>query len=87
MATATDADEPLIQKTPDVIGGQACLGRSRIAVFMMVEQKQRGMTDRDLLRNYPTLTQRDLDAAWAYYAAHPGEIGEAIRRNNSDEDE
>ena len=79
--TATDADEPLIQKTPGVIGGQACIGRSRIAVFMMVEQKQRGVSDRDLLRNYPTLTQQDLDAAWAYYAAHPDEIEDAIRRH------
>ncbi|MBX9581048.1 MAG: DUF433 domain-containing protein [Gemmataceae bacterium] len=87
MTTATDADEPLIRKTPDVIGGEACIRTSRIAVFMLVEQKQRGSTDRDFLRNYPTLTQRDLDAAWAYYAAHPDEIEEAIRRNNSDDDE
>ncbi|MBX9626910.1 MAG: DUF433 domain-containing protein [Gemmataceae bacterium] len=85
--TATDADEPLIQKTPGVIGGQACIGRSRIAVFMMVEQKQRGVSDRDLLRNYPTLTQQELDAAWAYYAAHRQEVEDAIRRNNSDDDE
>ncbi len=85
--TTTDADEPLIQKTPGVIGGQACIGRSRIAVFMMVEQKQRGVSDRDLLRNYPTLTQQELDAAWAYYAAHRQEVEDAIRRNNSDDDE
>ena len=85
--TATNADEPLIQKTPDVIGGQACIGRSRIAVFMVVEQKQLGSTDARMLYNYPTLTQQDLDAAWAYYAANRQEIEDAIRRNNSDEDE
>lgn len=86
MTTATDA-EPLIQKTPHVIGGQACIRRTRIAVFMLVEDKQLGMTDARMLYNYPGLTQRDLDAAWAYYAANKNEIDAAIRRNNSDEDE
>jgi uncharacterized protein (DUF433 family) len=83
--TTTDADEPLIRKTPGVMGGQACIRRSRIAVYDLVEWRQLGQTDADLLAGYPTLTQRDLDAAWAYYAAHPEEIDAAIRRNNEAE--
>ncbi|MBX9626904.1 MAG: DUF433 domain-containing protein [Gemmataceae bacterium] len=77
--------EPLIRKTPDVIGGQACIRRSRIAVFMLVEDKQLGATDIALLNSYPTLTQQDLDAAWAYYAANRDEIDTAIRLNNEAE--
>ena len=77
--------EPLIRKTPDVMGGEACIRRSRIAVYDLVEYKQLGQTDIDLLNNYPTLTQQDLDAAWAYYAANKEEIDTAIRLNNEAE--
>ena len=83
--TTTDADEPLIQKTPDVMGGEACIRRSRIAVYNLVESKRLGRTDRQLLFDFPTLSQADLDAAWAYYAAHPEEIDTAIRENNEAE--
>ncbi|MBX9580953.1 MAG: DUF433 domain-containing protein [Gemmataceae bacterium] len=81
---ATEA-EPLIRKTPDVMGGEACIRRSRIAVYNLVESKRLGRTDVDLLNHFPTLTQEDLDAAWAYYAAHPDEIDTAIRENNEAE--
>lgn len=77
--------EPLIRKTPDVIGGEACIRRSRIAVFMLVEWRQLGRTDAELLTYYPDLTQADLDAAWAYYAGHRDEIDSAIRENNEAE--
>lgn len=81
------ADEPLIQKTPDVIGGDACIRRTRIAVWMLVEAKRLGFTDEELLIRYdPPLTPQDLAAAWDYYATHKGEIDEAIRLNNEDED-
>ncbi|MBX9580137.1 MAG: DUF433 domain-containing protein [Gemmataceae bacterium] len=73
--------EPLIRKTPDVIGGEACIRRSRVAVFMLVESKRLGRTDAELLDHFPYLTRQDLDAAWAYYAAHPDEIEDAIRRH------
>ena len=40
-----------------------------------------GFTDEALLVQYPTLAQSDLDAAWAYSAAHTEEIEAAIREN------
>ena len=73
--------EGLIQKTPGVIGGDACIRRTRIAVWMLVEARRLGITDEQLLRDYPGLTREDLDAAWAYHAAHPEEIETAIREN------
>jgi uncharacterized protein (DUF433 family) len=78
----TDA---LIQKTPGVIGGEACIRRTRIAVWMLVEWKRLGRTDAQLLADFPGLTQADLNAAWAYSAAHPEEIETAIRENNEAE--
>ena len=77
--------EPLIQKTPGVIGGDACIRRTRIAVWMLVEWKQLGHTDAQLLMDFPGLMPDDLNAAWAYHAAHPEEIEKAIRENNEDE--
>lgn len=75
--------EALIQKTPNVMGGEACIRRTRIAVWGLVSMKRLGFTDQQLVHeDYPgQLTQEDLDAAWAYYATHPVEIDEAIRRN------
>jgi uncharacterized protein (DUF433 family) len=77
--------EPLIQKTPGVIGGDACIRRTRIAVWMLVNARRLGITDEQLLRDYSGLTQEDLNAAWAYYAAHPEEIETAIRENDEAE--
>jgi uncharacterized protein (DUF433 family) len=78
-------DEPAIRKTPGVNGGDACIRRTRIAVWMLVEWKRFGRTDADLLSDFPGLTQDDLNAAWAYAAAHPDEIEIAIRENNEAE--
>ena len=76
--------EPLIRKTPGVIS-DACVRRTRIAVWMLAEAKKLGRTDAELLADFPDLTQEDLDAAWAYYASHPDEIETAIRENNEAE--
>lgn len=78
-------DEPLIQKTANVMGGKACIRRTRIPVWGLVEARQLGITDAQLLVDYPTLSQEDLNAAWAYYAANPEEIEKAIRENNEAE--
>ena len=78
--------EPLIRKTPGVIGGDACVGNRRIAVWMLVEARNVGISDGQLLTDYePPLTRAELDAAWRYAAAHPAEIAQAIRDNNLDE--
>jgi uncharacterized protein (DUF433 family) len=77
--------EPLIRKTPGVIGGDACIGDRRIAVWMLVEARNVGITDERLLTDYdPPLTRAELDAAWRYAAAHPEEIARAIQENDSD---
>ena len=77
--------ETLIQKTPGVIGGDACIRRTRIAVWMLVEARRLGISDERLLEDFPGLTQDDLNAAWAYHATHPEEIETAIRDHNEAE--
>jgi uncharacterized protein (DUF433 family) len=82
---ATIAKPAAIQKTPGVIGGDACIRDTRIAVWMLVELRRLGLTDAELLADYPTLTQRDLDAAWLYAAAHEAEIDAAIATQDIDD--
>ena len=71
--------EPLIRKTPGVCGGRACVGNSRIAVWMLVEARNVGISDEQLLKDYdPPLTRAELDAAWRYAAAQPVEIAQDL---------
>lgn len=81
MPTTTEAS---IQKTPNVMGGEACIRRTRISVWILVGYRQLGLSDGELLGAYPGLTQDDLNAAWAYYSEHAAEIDDAIRRNEED---
>lgn len=75
----------IIRKTPGVIGGDACIGNRRIAVWMLVQAKRLGASDQDLISDYePPLTQAELDAAWDYYEKNRVEIDEAIRLNEED---
>src|SRR5438876_8918130 len=77
--------EPLIRKTPGVCGGRACVGRRRITVWMLVEARNVGIGDEQLLTDYdPPLTRAELDAAWRYAAAHPAEIDQDLLENDSD---
>ncbi|MCI0364128.1 MAG: DUF433 domain-containing protein [Phycisphaerales bacterium] len=71
-----------IEKNPGVIGGDACVRKTRIAVWMLVAARQLGFSDEELRNRYVVpLTQADLDAAWAYYEANREEIDQAIREN------
>ena len=75
--------EPAIQKTPGVCGGDACIRRTRIAVWMLVLDRKLGLSDAAVLDEHPTLTQTDLDAAWDYYRANPVEIEQCIWFNDT----
>ena len=73
---------PSIQRTAGVCGGEACVRNTRIAVWMLAEARGLGMSDADLLQDYPGLNAGDLAEAWAYADSHPVEIEKAIRENH-----
>ena len=76
--------EPLINKLPGVCGGDAIVGLRRIAVWMLVEYRNLGGTDDQIMAQYdPPLTRAELDAAWRYAALHPDEIATAVRENGA----
>ena len=70
-----------IRRTPGVCGGEACIGMTRVAVWMLEEAKRAGVGELDLLKDYPGLSVDDLDAAWRYVETHREEIDQAIRTN------
>lgn len=82
MPAATDR----ITKTPGVHGGDACIRGHRIPVWVLVGYRRLGKSDAALLRDYPSLTPADLEAAWQYAAANPDEIDNAIRENEEGEE-
>jgi len=61
---------PGIESTPGVCGGEACIVRTRIPVWLLVQARRLGTSEADLLRNYPSLRAEDLASAWAYARAH-----------------
>ena len=70
-----------IERTPGVCGGEACIGSTRIAVWMLEDARRQGVSEKRLLQDYPGLTAEDLVAAWAYVEEHRGEIEAAIQAN------
>jgi uncharacterized protein (DUF433 family) len=72
-----------IEKTPRVCGGEACIANSRIPVWVLVEARQLGYSDVDLLTSYPTISATDLAHAWVYAEAHADEIELVIERNEA----
>jgi uncharacterized protein (DUF433 family) len=83
-----DLDEafPGIESSPGVCGGEARIVRTRIPVWLLVQARRLGTSEADLLHAYPALAAEDLANAWAYHRAHPVEIDQQIRDNETDED-
>lgn len=74
---------PGIEKTEGVVGGDACIMRTRIPVWALENYRRLGWNEAQLLDNYPTLRAADLVNAWAYVDAHLEEIDQAIRENEA----
>jgi uncharacterized protein (DUF433 family) len=74
---------PGIDATPGVCGGEPCIVRTRIPVWLLVQARRLGTSEADLLRSYPTLRAEDLANAWAYSRTHKDEIEEQIRENEA----
>ena len=73
-----------IERTPGVCGGEACIGQTRITVWVLEEARRQGASDAGLLQDYPSLQSNDLQAAWEYAETHADEIENAIRANQAE---
>lgn len=72
---------PGIDSNPDVCGGEPCIVRTRIPVWVLIQARRLGTSEADLLRCYPTLRAEDLANAWAYFRSHRNEIEQQIHEN------
>ena len=82
ILTQSLTNKPLgITKTPGVCGGDACIAGTRIPVWGLIESHRLGISEAQLLDDYPHISAADLVNAWAYADAHSEEIEEAIRKN------
>jgi uncharacterized protein (DUF433 family) len=71
-----------VHNAPRVCGGDTRIRDTRYTVWGLVEWRQLGLADVEILRRHPDLSQADLNTAWAYYENNRDEIDKAIRANN-----
>lgn len=74
---------PGVESTPGVCGGEPCIVRTRIPVWLLEQARRLGTSEEGLLRSYPTLRAEDLANAWAFVRSHRGEIEDQIRGNET----
>jgi uncharacterized protein (DUF433 family) len=66
MATAHKADLSRITVVPGQRSGQPCIRGLRVTVWDVLDMLASGMTEADILRDYPYLEKDDLPAVYAY---------------------
>lgn len=74
---------PGIESMPGVCGGEPCIVRTRIPVWVLVQARRLGTSEADILRSYPSLRSEDLANAWAFYRLHRDEIEQQIAENEA----
>ena len=74
---------PGIESTPNVAGGEPRIVRTRIPIWVLVQARQLGTSEAELLRAYPTLRAEDLANAWAFARVHRDEIEQQIQEHEA----
>ena len=74
---------PGIDSRPEVCGGEPCIVRTRIPVWLLEQARRLGSSEQELLSAYPSLRAEDLVNAWAYARSHTGEVERQIRENET----
>jgi uncharacterized protein (DUF433 family) len=74
-----------IESQPNICGGEPCIARTRIPVWLLEQARRLGTSEADLLRNYPTLHADDFANAWAYACSHREQIDRQIEANDRGE--
>ena len=73
---AQDLDDafPGIDSTPGVCGGEPCIVRTRVPVWVLEQSRRLGMSEDELLRSNPALRAEDLVNAWEMCIRDSGKI-------------
>ncbi len=73
-----------IEKTEGICGGAARINDTRIPVWSLENARRQGVTEAELLQDYPAISAQDLANAWNYVRSNTTEIDEQIRLNEED---
>jgi uncharacterized protein (DUF433 family) len=74
---------PGIESRIGVCGGEPCITRTRIPVWVLEQARRLGASEADILKSYPTLRAEDLAHAWAFVRSHRAEIENQIHENEN----
>lgn len=74
---------PGIESRPGVCGGEPCIVRTRIPVWLLENARRSAVAEQVMLTAYPTLRAEDLVNAWNYARSHAAEIDQQIRQNEN----
>ena len=74
---------PGVDTVSGACGGEPCIVRTRIPVWLLEQARRLGTSEAELLRSYPSLRAEDLASAWAYVRSHRAEIEQQIAENES----
>jgi len=72
---------PGIESNPGVIGGDPCIVRTRIPVWLLVQARKLGSSEAEILQSFSNLTAEDLTNAWTYYRNNRSQIDQQISEN------
>jgi uncharacterized protein (DUF433 family) len=74
---------PGIESNSDVCGGEPCIVRTRIPVWVLAQAWRSGLKDAEILRCYPTLNAEDLSEARGFFRSHRQEIEQQMADNEN----
>lgn len=74
---------PGIESTQGIAGGEPCIVRTRIPVWLLVQARKLGSSEAAILGAYPQLTAEDLTNVWAYYRSYRDEIEQQFQDNEA----
>jgi uncharacterized protein (DUF433 family) len=87
MKQAKDKVSLEIRKTPGVCGGRACVGPTRIPVWLLIAFLKDGLSEESLLQSYPQLTSDHIRLVRDYYRQHTQQIDRDIQEEENEDEE
>ena len=67
-----------ISVNPSVRSGKPCICQTRITVYDVLEYLAGGMSEDEILADFPDLTREDIRACWAFAAARERRLSNSV---------
>jgi uncharacterized protein (DUF433 family) len=83
LAEELGLEQTGIAKIAGIVGGDACIAGTRIPVWALENYRRLGLSEAQILENYPALHAADLVNAWIYVEENQEEIDQAIQANET----